>query len=170
MNNTRLSSVKSIKDLGTKISSQPDWNTHINNVVKKCNRKLGLIKRTVCFQVHLQMSPKLCILPWSGVILSLVDAFEVVPPDTMCLVGVQRRATKLCTFLIWTIRNACANWICSPWHYAGNSLTFRCFLSVLLVRMTWKLIDMLNFELSVWARASHYKIVYWSSSSQGSFL
>ena len=30
-------------------------------------------------------------------------------------------------------------------HYAGNSLTFRCFLSVFLVRMTWTLIDMLNF-------------------------
>ena len=49
MNNTRLSSVKSIKDLGIEISLKLDRNTPINHVVKKCNRKLCLIKRTVGF-------------------------------------------------------------------------------------------------------------------------
>ena len=59
MNNTRLSSVKSIKDLGIEISSKLDWNTHINNVVKKCNRKLGLIKRTVGFNAPVNVTKAL---------------------------------------------------------------------------------------------------------------
>ena len=59
MNNTRLSSVKPIKDLGIEISSKLDWNTHINNVVKKCNRKLGLIKHPLGFNVHVNVTKAL---------------------------------------------------------------------------------------------------------------
>ena len=95
MNNTRLSSVKSIKDLGIEISSKLDWNTHINNVVKKCNRKLGLIKHTVGFNAPVNVTKALylalirsdlefgsCL--WSGTSRHNVE----------CLEGVQRRATK----------------------------------------------------------------------------
>ena len=95
MNNTRLGSVKSIKDLGIEISSKLDWNTHINNVVKKCNRKLGLIKRTVGFNAPVNVTKALylalirsdlefgsCL--WSGTSRHNVE----------CLEGVQRRATK----------------------------------------------------------------------------
>ena len=95
MNNTRLSSVKSIKDLGIEISSKLDWNTHINNVQKKCNRKLGLIKRTVGFNAPVNVTKALylalirsdlefgsCL--WSGTSRHNVE----------CLEGVQRRATK----------------------------------------------------------------------------
>ena len=95
MNNTRLSSVKSIKDLGIEISSKLDWNTDMNNVVKKCNRKLGLIKRTVGFNAPVNVTKALylalirsdlefgnCL--WSGTSRHNVE----------CLGGVQRRATK----------------------------------------------------------------------------
>ena len=95
MNNIRLSSVKSIKDLGIEISSKLDWNTHINNVVKKCNRKLGLIKRTVGFNAPVNVTKALylalirsdlefgsCL--WSGTSRHNVE----------CLEGVQRQVTK----------------------------------------------------------------------------
>ena len=95
MNYTRLSSVKSIKDLGIEISSKLDWNTHINNDVKKCNRKLDLIKHTVSFNAPVNVTKALylalirsdlefgsCL--WSGTSRHNVE----------CLEGVQRRATK----------------------------------------------------------------------------
>ena len=96
MNNTRLSSVKSIKDLEIEISSKLDWNTHINIVFKKCNRKLGLIKRTVGFNAPVNVTKALylavirsdldfCSCLWSGTSRHNVE----------CMEGVQRQATKL---------------------------------------------------------------------------
>ena len=98
MNNTRLSSVKSIKDLGIEISSKLDWNTHINNVVKKCSRKLGLIKCPVGFNVPVNVTKALYLAlirsdlefgtcPWSGTTTTTRHNVE-------CREGVQRRATK----------------------------------------------------------------------------
>ena len=95
MNNTRLSSVKPIKDLGIEISSKLDWNTHINNVVKKCNRKLGLIKHPLGFNVHVNVTKALYL----ALIRSDLEFGSCLWNGTSrhnieCLDGVQRRATK----------------------------------------------------------------------------
>ena len=60
ISNTKLSSVKSIKAHGIEISSKLDWNIHINSVVKKCNRKMGLIiQRTVGFNALVNVTKAL---------------------------------------------------------------------------------------------------------------
>ena len=95
MNNTRLNSVKSIKDLGIEISSKLDWNTHINNVVKKCNRKLGLIKHAVGFNTPVNVTKALYLalirsdLEFGSYLVSGTSRHNVE-----CLEGVQRWVTK----------------------------------------------------------------------------
>ena len=95
MSNTKLSTVHSIKDLGIVISSKLDWNTHVNSIVKKCNRKLGLIKRTVGFNAPVNVTKAL----YTALIRSDLEFGSCLWSGTSrhnieCLEGVQRRATK----------------------------------------------------------------------------
>lgn len=47
LNGVILEHVDSFKDLGVTVSSNLNWNTHVNNIIAKANRVNGLIKRTV---------------------------------------------------------------------------------------------------------------------------
>ena len=138
--NNKISSLKSIKHLGIDISSKLDWNTHINNVVKKCNRKLGLIKRTVGFNAPVNVTKALRLtlirsdLEFGSCLWSSTSRHNVE-----CLKGVQKRATKFIMHYPDLIGSACVSWKCFLLHYVGNSLTFHCSLSVLLEQMTWTL-------------------------------
>ena len=47
LNGNSLEHVTSFKDLGVLVSSDLSWKGHIDNVVSKCNRVNGMIKRVV---------------------------------------------------------------------------------------------------------------------------
>jgi len=77
MNGIILNRVKSMKDLGLDISSTHVSNDHINRVVSKCNKKLGMIKRAIGFNAPQNVSKTLysalvrsdldyCSSLWSG--------------------------------------------------------------------------------------------------------
>ena len=95
MNGTKLSAINSIKDLGIDISYKLDWNAHINRVVKKCNKKMGLIMRTVGFKAPEKITKAL----YNALIRSDLEFGSCLWSGTSrhnikCLEGVQRRATK----------------------------------------------------------------------------
>ena len=52
LHNTKLESVSAAKYLGVTISDHLNWGTHINNITKKANQKLGFLKRNI--KVHNQ--------------------------------------------------------------------------------------------------------------------
>ena len=95
MNGIVLEKVDTIKDLGVDISSKLDWNSHVNRVVKKSNRKMGMIMRTVGYNAPTKVTKTLynalvrsdleygsCL--WSGTSKHNINLIE----------SVQRRATK----------------------------------------------------------------------------
>ena len=95
MNGVVLERTNSIKDLGVDISSTLVWDDHINRVVAKCNKKLGMIKRAIGFNAPPKVSKTLyaalirsdleyCSSVWSGTSKRNTEVIE----------GVQRRATK----------------------------------------------------------------------------
>ena len=47
LNGNSLEHVTSFEDLGVRVSSYLSWKEHIHNVVSKCNRANGMIKRVV---------------------------------------------------------------------------------------------------------------------------
>ena len=47
LNGNNIEQVTSFKDLGVLVSSDLNWKAHIHNVVSKCNRVNGMIKRVV---------------------------------------------------------------------------------------------------------------------------
>lgn len=44
---TELRNVSNYKDLGVIMASDPKWSKHVEQIVHKANRVLGLLKRTV---------------------------------------------------------------------------------------------------------------------------
>ena len=114
---------------------------------KKYNRKLGLIKRTVGFNAPVNVTKALylalirsdlefgsCL--WSGTSRHNVE----------CLEGVQRRATKfIMHFPDLDYRERLGQLNLLPLTLCREQVDLWLFLSVFLVRMTWTLIDMLNF-------------------------
>lgn len=96
LENSKLAEVKEFKDLGIITNHHLSWNPHIDYVVSKANRMLGLIKRT-CKGMD---DPKtLRTLYWSLVRSNLEYCLVVWYPyrkrNIDKLEGVQRRATKL---------------------------------------------------------------------------
>ena len=94
--NSELEEVKEFKDLGIITNHHLSWNPHIDYIVSKANRMLGLIKRTCkglddpktlrtlyCSLVHSNL--EYCSEVWSPYTKRNTDKLE----------RVQRRATKL---------------------------------------------------------------------------
>ena len=95
MDGTSLSKIDTMKDLGVDISSKLVWDTHVNRVVKKCNRKMGMIMRTVGFNAPVKVTKTL----YSSLIRSDLEYGSCLWSGTskhniQVLEGVQRRATK----------------------------------------------------------------------------
>ena len=90
-----LERVDSVWDLGVEISSGFVWNDHVNKIVGKCNKMMGLIKRTIGYEAPIRVSKTLystlirsnleyCSSVWNGTSKRNISLIE----------GVQRRATK----------------------------------------------------------------------------
>ena len=95
LENSELEDVKEFKDLGIITNHHLSWNPHIDHVVSKANRMLGLIKRTC---KGLDDPRTLCTLYCSLVRSNLEYCSVVWSPytkrNTDKLERVQRRATK----------------------------------------------------------------------------
>jgi hypothetical protein len=90
-----LECIKTTKDLGTPVSEDVSWGTHISKITAKANRTLGLIKRT-CKDIEDQGIRKLLYL--TLVRPQLEFSSELWSPSEvkyqLMLEGIQRRATK----------------------------------------------------------------------------
>ena len=42
-----------MNDLGVSVTSYLSWNSHINTLVSKCNRMMGMIKRPVGYKAFI---------------------------------------------------------------------------------------------------------------------
>ena len=94
-NGSQIMSVTTEKDLGIHVSTKLSWNNHIDVIISKANKMLGMIKRTCtnkCDQKTLIILYKSLVHP------QLEYASQVWSPYTKekitALERVQRRATK----------------------------------------------------------------------------
>jgi len=95
MNGVVLERTSCIKDLGIDISCELIWDQHINRVVSKCNKKLGMVKRAIGFHAPLKMTKTL----FTALIRSDVEYGSPLWSGTskrniQRLEGVQRRASN----------------------------------------------------------------------------
>ena len=96
LENSELEEVKEFKDLGIITNHHLSWNPHIDYIVSKSNRMLGLIKRT-CKGLD---DPKTLRTLYCSLVRSNLEYCSVVwspytKRNTDKLERVQRRATKL---------------------------------------------------------------------------
>ena len=56
INKRRVRRVQSMKDLGVSVTSDLSWNSHINTLVSKCNRMMGMIKRSVGYKAPINVT------------------------------------------------------------------------------------------------------------------
>lgn len=92
---THLEHVSSVKDLGITINSSLTWNNHIDTIINKTYRKVGMIKRTMGYQ-----APRAVLLSlYNTLIRSTIDyGSQVWSPWTAiqikALESTQRKFTK----------------------------------------------------------------------------
>ena len=95
LDNSPLEEVKEFKDLGVTTTDNFNWNSHIDIIVSKANRMLGLIKRTcrgldntktlrTLYCALVRSNVEYCSVVWSPYTKKNIENFEKV----------QRRATK----------------------------------------------------------------------------
>ena len=98
LNGNILEHVTSFKDLGVLVSSDLSWKGHINNIVSKCNRVNGMIKRVVGYHapenvtLNLYKSLTRSIVEYSAPVWSPQNANELIQ-----LESVQRQMTRFIT-------------------------------------------------------------------------
>ncbi len=95
MNGVVLNRTSCIKDLGIDITYNLVWDHHINRVVSKCNKKLGMIKRAIGFHAPVSVSKAL----FSALVRGDVEYGSPLWSGTskhnvIRLEGVQRRASN----------------------------------------------------------------------------
>ena len=84
-----------MKDLGVSVTSDLSWNSPINALVSKCNRMMGMIKRSVGYKTHINVTSYLygtlvrsnlehCSTVWSPLNFNKMQALE----------SIQRAATR----------------------------------------------------------------------------
>ena len=98
LNSNSLEHVTSVKDLGVLVSSDLSWKRHIDNVVSKCNRVNGMIKRVAGYHApnnvafNLYKSLTRSIVEYSAPVWSPQNANELTK-----LESVQRAMTRFVT-------------------------------------------------------------------------
>ena len=95
LNGSQIMLVTTEKDLGVHVSTKLSWNNHINVIISKANKMLGMIKRT-CTN---EWDQKTLIILYKSLVRSQLEyASQVWSPYTKekitALERVQRRATK----------------------------------------------------------------------------
>eukprot|EP00923_Selenidium_pygospionis_P029431 GHVN01052503.1.p1 GENE.GHVN01052503.1~~GHVN01052503.1.p1 ORF type:complete len:130 (-),score=3.24 GHVN01052503.1:456-845(-) len=105
IHNTRIEPVHTHKDLGTTISKDLKFNTHIDNIVKRARQVLGQIRRT-----HWSKDPQLLKHLYITYIRPHLEAGSLIwsPQQKMAIEKVekvQRRATKMISSIADPIDN-----------------------------------------------------------------
>ena len=81
--------VQSMKDPGISVTSDLSWNSHINALVSKCNRMMGMIKRSVGYKAPINVISYLystlvrsnlehCSTVWSPFTFNEMQAVETI--------------------------------------------------------------------------------------------
>jgi len=96
LSDTVLEEVKDFKDLGILTDNDLSWNSHIDMIIAKANRMLGLIKKA---RMHLQDESTLKTL-YCSLVRSNLEYWSVVwcpftKRNVNKLERIQRRATKV---------------------------------------------------------------------------
>ena len=89
INNRPLRRVQSMKDLGVSVASDLSWNTHINAVVSKCNRMMGMVKLSLGYKAPIDVTSYLystlvrsnlehCSTVWSPFNFNTMQALESI--------------------------------------------------------------------------------------------
>jgi hypothetical protein len=94
LNNINLSRIDEFNDLGLLVTPIFSWKPHIQQIVSKANRILGLIKRTL----GLSAPTRAKLLLYNSMVTSILNYLSVTwfpnKGDLALIEGVQRRATK----------------------------------------------------------------------------
>ena len=95
INNRPVRRVQSMKDLGVSVTSDLSWNCHINTLVSKCNRMMGMIKRSVGYKAPINVTSYL----YGTLVRSSLEHFSPVwSPfnfnEMHALESIQRAATR----------------------------------------------------------------------------
>lgn len=96
MDNVIVERCKSIKDIGVEIDNKLNWNTHIQTIVKKGNKVMGLIKRTVGYKAPMIVKKKQLYI---ALVRSCLEYYSSVWNGTtqrniLILERIQRAATR----------------------------------------------------------------------------
>jgi hypothetical protein len=94
LNGVSLEQINTFNDLGIHVSNDFSWKFHIQNLVSKANRRLGLVKRILGYRAPLKAK----LVLYKSLIQSVLMYGSVIccpsKGDLELLEGVQRRATK----------------------------------------------------------------------------
>jgi hypothetical protein len=95
INESKLTLVNKIQDLGIVVTSKLEWNEQVKNVTKKANQMLGLLRRCTLAFPHAKTRRTLYL---TLIRLDFSHASQLWAPQKVCLIQemerVQRRATK----------------------------------------------------------------------------
>ena len=89
INNKPVRRVQSMKDLGVAVTSDLSWNSYINTLVSKCNRMMGMIKRSLGYKAPINVTSYLystlvrsnlehCSTVWSPFNFNEMQALEFI--------------------------------------------------------------------------------------------
>ena len=95
INNRQVRRVQSMKYLGVSVTSDLSWNSHINTLVSKCNRTMGMIKRSVGYKAPINVTYYL----YSTLVRSNIEHCSTVWStfhfnEMQALGSIQRAATR----------------------------------------------------------------------------
>jgi hypothetical protein len=95
LNNLDLSRVKEFIDLGITVKDNFKWDTHINGMVNKANKRLGLVKRSIGHKCDTNVK----LLSYTALVRPILEYCSPLwtsnsKKNVIKLEGVQRRASK----------------------------------------------------------------------------
>ena len=149
LNGLQIMSVATEKDLGVYVSTKLSWNNHIDVIISKANKMLGVIRRT-CTN---ECDQKTLIILYKSLVRSQLEyASQVWSPYTKekitALERVQRRATK---FILKTDLHVCyperlVKLKLLPLEYRRERLDLCCFFKCLKGYIDFNVLSYVNFK------------------------